>query len=76
MSLFTPWQMVPQAVNWGKHIYKGVFKTKQSKTKIYQQQNFMLSPNGVVALANKYEETSWLESEHEIRCTLEIQSEV
>ena len=47
VSLFTPWQMVPQAVNWGKHIYKGVFKTKQSKTKIYQQQNFMLSPNGV-----------------------------
>lgn len=45
--------MVPQAVNWGKHIYKGVFKTKQSKTKIYQQQNFMLSPNGAVALANK-----------------------
>lgn len=61
--------MVPQAINIGKHIYKGVCKTKQSRTKIYQEQNFMLSPNGVVVLANKYEEMFWLESEFEIKCT-------
>lgn len=38
----------------------------------------MLSSNGVVILANKYEEKSWLELEHEIKgtYTLKIQSEV
>lgn len=35
----------------------------------------MLSPNGVMALVNKYEEKSWLQSEDEIKCALKIQSE-
>lgn len=57
-------------------MYKGVCKTKQSKTKIYWKQNFMLSPNGVVALANKYQEKFSLKAELEIKWTLKIQYEV
>lgn len=59
--------MVPQAVKLGKCIYKGVCKRKQIKTKLYQEQNFMLFPNGVAFLANKYQEKFWLETELEIK---------